>query len=74
MVAQDRRGRRVRISGHGWLARAIQHEYDHLQGELYTDGLPEGAEIITDEELARRSEASDEDGSEEEPPYPDSTA
>jgi peptide deformylase len=66
MVAQDRTGKRVTISGHGWLARAIQHEYDHLQGELYTDGLPEGAEIITDEELAQRSEAGD-----EEPPQPD---
>lgn len=66
MVAQDRTGRRVTISGHGWLARAIQHEYDHLQGVVYTDGLPEGAEIITDAELSRRSEASD-----EEPPDPD---
>jgi peptide deformylase len=57
MVAQDRTGRRVTISGRGWLARAIQHEYDHLQGELYVDGLPEGAEIITEAELDnRRSE------------------
>jgi len=59
MVAQDRSGRRVTISGHGWLARAIQHEYDHLQGELYTDGLPEGAEIITDAELSRRTDGSE---------------
>ncbi len=61
MVAQDRNGQRVTISGHGWLARAIQHEHDHLQGLVYTDGLPQGAEIITDEELARRSGESDED-------------
>jgi len=66
MVGQDRTGKRVTISGHGWLARAIQHEYDHLQGELYTDGLPEGAEIITDDELNQRTEAS-----EEGPPDPD---
>jgi peptide deformylase len=61
MVAQDRTGKRVTISGRGWLARAIQHEYDHLQGELYTDGLPDGAEIITDEELAERRDESDEE-------------
>ena len=51
---QDRRGRRVTISGHGELARAIQHEFDHLHGELYIDGLPPGEEIITEEELDRR--------------------
>lgn len=53
---QDRNGRRVRISGRGELARAIQHEYDHLQGELYVDDLPAGAEIITEEELEARLE------------------
>ncbi len=40
MVGQDRHGRRITISGHGLLARAIQHEYDHLQGELYLDKVP----------------------------------
>lgn len=40
MVGQDRNGKRVTISGHGLLARAIQHEYDHLQGELYLDKVP----------------------------------
>lgn len=54
MTGQDRSGRRVTISGHGELARAIQHEYDHLQGELYIDGLPEGEEILTEEELEAR--------------------
>jgi peptide deformylase len=51
---QDRHGRRVTISGHGELARAIQHEFDHLQGELYIDGLPKGQEILTEEELEER--------------------
>jgi peptide deformylase len=60
MVAQDRTGRRVTVSGHDWLARAIQHEFDHLHGELYTDGLPEDAEIILDSELnLRRSDDSE---------------
>ncbi len=69
MVAQDRRGRRVTISGHDWLARAIQHEFDHLQGELYTDGLPEGAEIILDSELdLRRAAGSEADEAEAQAP------
>jgi hypothetical protein len=35
----------------GPLARAIQHEYDHLQGELYIDDLPPGESIIPVSEL-----------------------
>jgi peptide deformylase len=35
----DRRGRPVRVSGHGLLARALQHELDHLDGHLYLDRL-----------------------------------
>ena len=35
----DRRGRPVRVSGHGFLARALQHELDHLDGLLYLDHL-----------------------------------
>ncbi len=54
MLGQDRHGRRIRISGRGELARAIQHEFDHLQGILYTDGLPAGAEILSEAELERR--------------------
>jgi peptide deformylase len=36
----DRRGRRVVVGGEGLLARAIQHELDHLDGKLYIDRLP----------------------------------
>lgn len=35
--AQDRRGRKVRIKAEGFLARAFQHEVDHLDGILYID-------------------------------------
>ena len=35
--AQDRRGRKVRIKAEGLLARALQHESDHLDGILYID-------------------------------------
>ena len=61
MTGQDRHGRRVNVSGHGYLARAIQHEFDHLHGELYLDALPEDAEILTEEELDERLEAERED-------------
>ncbi len=35
--AQDRRGKKVRIKAEGFLARAFQHESDHLDGILYID-------------------------------------
>jgi peptide deformylase len=54
MTGQDRTGRRVTVSGHGELARAIQHEWDHLHGELYIDALPQDQEILTEDELDER--------------------
>lgn len=40
--------RPVTVAGDGELARCLQHETDHLHGELYIDGLdgPERAEIM----------------------------
>jgi peptide deformylase len=35
--AQDRRGKKVRIKAAGLLARAFQHEVDHLDGILFID-------------------------------------
>jgi peptide deformylase len=57
MTGQDRHGRKITVNGHGYLARAIQHEFDHLQGELYIDNLAEGDEIITEDELDERLSA-----------------
>jgi peptide deformylase len=54
MKGRDRHGRSVTVSGHGLLARAIQHEFDHLHGELYLDALPPGQEILTEEQLDER--------------------
>lgn len=65
MTGQDRHGRAVTVNGHGYLARAVQHEFDHLQGELYIDALPEGAEIITEEELDRRHREEEGEGDRE---------
>ena len=41
----DRQGKKVRRKTDGLLARALQHEIDHLQGVLFTDKLVEGAEL-----------------------------
>lgn len=44
--AQNRYGRRVRVAGADLLARAIQHEIDHLHGKLYIDYLESLDELI----------------------------
>ena len=35
--AQDRFGEHFTMETEGWQARIFQHEYDHLDGRLYTD-------------------------------------
>lgn len=35
--AQDVKGKSFRLKGHGMLARALQHEIDHLDGVLFID-------------------------------------
>ncbi|MBE3589818.1 MAG: methionyl-tRNA formyltransferase [Firmicutes bacterium] len=37
VTALDRHGRRFWVDADGWLARVIQHEYDHLEGVLFLD-------------------------------------
>jgi peptide deformylase len=37
--ALDHRGEAVRIDAHGWYARILQHEIDHLRGTLYIDRM-----------------------------------
>jgi peptide deformylase len=39
VTANDRRGRPIRVAGRGFLARALQHELDHLDGRIYVDRL-----------------------------------
>jgi peptide deformylase len=45
IVADDIEGRRVRHRGTGLLARAFQHEIDHLVGRLYVD-LVDPSELV----------------------------
>lgn len=37
--AQDRKGKHFELTGEGFLARAICHELDHLDGVLYVDKM-----------------------------------
>lgn len=39
LTAWDRHGNAVSYEAHGWFARILQHEIDHLQGTLYTDKM-----------------------------------
>ena len=39
LKAQDERGERYELEASGWLARILQHEFDHLDGILYADRL-----------------------------------
>lgn len=41
----DRKGNRVEYDGEGMLAKAFCHEYDHLDGVLYTDLADEMWEV-----------------------------
>ncbi len=47
----DRKGKEIKIKGEGLLARALQHEVDHLDGVLFTDRLekPEHLFRLTEE-------------------------
>jgi peptide deformylase len=55
--AQDRHGRPYKFSEHGFLARAVQHELDHLKGKLYIDYL----ESLDDLIAVNEDEDNDED-------------
>jgi peptide deformylase len=63
VVAQNRFGRKIKVSGTGLLGRALQHELDHLDGKLYIDYLETMDELIAvgtgdeDEEAAARATA-----------------
>jgi len=44
--AQDRKGRHIELEGEGFLANAICHELDHLDGVIYVDKM---LEDVTDQ-------------------------
>ncbi len=61
--AQDRRGKKVRIKAEGILARAFQHEVDHLDGILYIDRVesPDKIRRIFPSEEGGREDSETED-------------
>lgn len=46
-------GRKRRQSYSGFVARIIQHEYDHLDGIMFLDRVTSSRELITDKEFAK---------------------
>lgn len=45
MEGYNKNGEKIKIEADGLLARALQHEYDHLEGKLFTD------KVIDEEEF-----------------------
>jgi peptide deformylase len=50
VVAQNRRGKKIKVAGSGLLSRGMQHEIDHLDGKLYIDYLDSLDELISTEQ------------------------
>jgi peptide deformylase len=46
VVAQNRKGKKIKVAGSGLLGRALQHELDHLDGKLFIDYLDSMDELI----------------------------
>ena len=64
VVAQDRRGRKIKLAGSGLLGRAFQHELDHLDGKLYIDYLDSMDELISVTRVDEDDEDADDDATE----------
>ena len=62
MKALDLEGNEHEYEFEGFAATVVSHEYDHLEGRLYTDLA---TEIMTNEEYAKRLEAEKEKSEEE---------
>ena len=63
VAATDLSGKSIKIEGEGMLARALQHEIDHLRGKLFIDHVDESSLHW----LIRPKKAAAEEGGEEEP-------
>ena len=51
--ALDRAGKPVRLEANGFFARVIQHEWDHLQGNVYLDRMSDLKSLTHLSEFAR---------------------
>ncbi|MEU6861020.1 peptide deformylase [Glycomyces sp. NPDC046736] len=48
-------GRPIEVRGNGFMARCLQHEADHLDGELFIDGLDPDTRRAFEADLRRQS-------------------
>jgi peptide deformylase len=53
VVAQDRQGKKFKVTGSGLLGRALQHELDHLDGKLFLDRVTDPRTLTTWEQFER---------------------
>ncbi len=51
--AFNRKGERVRFAAHGFFARVIQHECDHLAGKVFLDRMPNLSTLTHLQEFVR---------------------
>ena len=51
--AYNRKGEKVKFSAHGFFARVIQHECDHLAGKVFLDRMPDLQTLTHLQEFAR---------------------
>lgn len=54
--ALNEKGRRFTIEADGLLARVIQHEYDHLEGILFIDRIPQAKKDKISQKFAKQAE------------------
>lgn len=54
--AQDRKGRHIELEAEGFLANAVCHEIDHLDGIMYTDKMIEDVTDQIEEEAKEQEE------------------
>jgi len=54
--ALDEHGKPFTLEAEGYLARIIQHEYDHLEGVLFIDRLDPELKEEAEKTIARREE------------------
>lgn len=52
----NRKGEKVKLHAHGFLARIIQHECDHLLGKVFLDRMPDLSTLAYLQEFVRYAE------------------
>lgn len=59
MTAMDVDGASIRVEAEGLHARVIQHEYDHLDGVVFLDRMPDMRQLMFEDEWDRFAAAKD---------------